>query len=225
MKIVIVNGKNEADFLVKMLKNEHHKLIVVNDSKEYGNYLSLNNEIAVYIGDGTKKYVLEEAGVNEADVLISLSENDADNLVVCQTAKKIFNVKKTVCIVTNPKNVEIFKRLGINSVISSTYLVAQTILRESTIENLINTLSLEENKIIIIEIEVEKDYKIAYKMIKDIKLPRSVIISCIIRATDAIIPDGSTVIEPNDKLVIISIEKSQDSLLKIIQEKNKHGKG
>ena len=224
MKIVIASGKNEADFLIKLFRDGRHKLIVINESREYSNYLSLNNDISVFFGDSTKRYILEEADVKQADVLIALSDRDSDNLVICQTAKKVFNVKKTVCIVANPKNVDIFKRLGINSVISSTYLVAQTIMRESTIENLINFLSIENDEIIITEIEIEKEYNIVHKMLKDIPLPKGVNISCIIRTPHAIIPNGSTIIEPNDRLVIVSIEKNQEPLLRIIQEKKKNAK-
>lgn len=224
MKIVIVNGKNEAGFLIKSLKDGHHKLIVINESKEYSNYLSATNDIPVFRGDASKKYVLGDADAEGADVLIALSEKDAENLIICQIAKKVYHIKKTVCIVSNPKNVEIFKRLGINSVISSTYLVAQTILRESTIENLINSLSLEQDKIVITEVEIESDSKVVHSMLKDIPLPKGVNVSCIIRNPHVIVPNGSTMIEAYDRLVILSIEQSQEPLLKIIQEKVKHGK-
>jgi len=219
MKIVIVGGKNEADFLIKMFKQGNHKLIVINESREYCNYLSANNRIPVFCGDSAKQYVLEEAQVQNADVIIALCEKDTDNLVICQLASKVFNVKKTVCIVSNPKNVEVFKRLGVNSVISSTYLVAQTIKRESTIENLIKTLSIEDDMIVITEIQIEEGYEIVDKMLMDINPPSNVNISCIIRDSQMIIPNGQTIIKSKDRLVLVSTPNDQNEIIKFIQKR------
>lgn len=218
MKTVIIDGKHEADFLIKMFDKKQNKLIVINENKEYCHYLSSVNKIPIFCGDATKQYVLDEAGIENADVFIVLREKDIDNLIICQLATKLFGVKKTVCIVSNPKNVEIFKKLGVSSVISSTYLVAQTIKRESNIENLIKTLSIEDDKIIITEIEINDDYDIVDKMIKDINIPSNVIISCILRNLDVIIPNGKTFIKVKDKLIIVSAPKDQSSIIQFIQK-------
>lgn len=224
MKVIIAGGNLEIDFLIKMFNKKEYKLIIINNDKEFCENISVKNNIPVFYGDMTKKYVLEEAGVENAEVLIALSNKDAENLIVCQMAKMDFNVQKTVCITSNPKNVEIFKRLGVNSVVSATYLLAKTIKREATIEDLINVLSIEDDKIVITEIEIKESYKIVNCSIKDIKLPASVNISCIIRGGQAIIPNGFTTILPEDRLIIISVEKNQELLLKIIQEQSKNEK-
>ena len=59
--------------------------------------------------------------------MIALSGKDADNLEVCQLAKQMFSVRKTICMVKNPGNVEIFKELGIDQVISPVHILAQYI--------------------------------------------------------------------------------------------------
>ena len=67
-------------------------------------------------------------------------------------AKKQFHVKKSVATVSNPKNVSIFKKLGVNTAISATHMIAKIIEQASTIENLINSLSLESEHIVLNEI-------------------------------------------------------------------------
>jgi len=219
MKIVIAGGKHEADFIVSKLKKEHHQLIVINQDRDFATYISANNDIDVFPGDPTKAYTLSDAEAQNSDVLLALSDNDTDNYITCITAKRLFNIKKTVAKVKNPKNVELFKRLGIDSVISSTYLLAQTILNESSVENIIKTLSIEDEKIVMLEIGVEEEYAIVNKRLMDIRFPSNINISCIFRDPHVIIPKGDTLIKENDKLIIISTPNDQEEIVEFIQKR------
>lgn len=219
MKIVITGGKHEADFIVSKLKKEQHHLIIINQDRDFGQYISANNDVDVFPGDPTKAYTLSDAEAQNADVLLALSDNDTDNYITCITAKKLFNIKRTVAKVKNPKNVELFKRLGIDSVISSTYLLAQTILNESSVENIIKTLSIEDEKIVMLEIGVEEGYAIVNKRLMDIQFPSNINISCIFRDPHVIIPKGDTLIKADDKLIIISTPNDQDEIVEFIQKR------
>jgi trk system potassium uptake protein TrkA len=219
MKIVIAGGKHEADFVIKALKEEHHHLIVINQDRVFAEYISTSNDLPVFPGDPTKAYCLSDAEAYGSDVLLALGDSDTDNYITCITAKRLFNIKKTVAKVRNPKNVEIFKKLGVDSVISSTYLLAQTILNESSVEKILKTLSIEDEKIVMIELGVEADYSLVNKRIMDIKFPRNINISCIFRDPHVIIPNGSTVIKPEDKLIIISTPTEQEEIIEFIRKK------
>ena len=86
-----------------------------------------DSSIAVTNGDGTDTECLKEAGINDADVLIAVTGHDQNNLVACQIAKDFFGVKRTVARVKNPKNIVAFRKMGVDSVISSTEEIANTI--------------------------------------------------------------------------------------------------
>lgn len=94
MKIVIVSGHNEADFLIDSLLQKNHKLVVINEDKEYSQYLSFKYDIPAVLGDPCKQYILENADINNFDILISLMKEDQDNFAIYQTAKKLYKVKK-----------------------------------------------------------------------------------------------------------------------------------
>ena len=177
-------------------------------------------DISVVCGDPCKQYLLEEAEIDDFDILISLMEKDQDNFAICQTAKKIYNIKKVVCIVTDPKNVDIFKKLGLDTVISATYSISKLIEQASTIESLMNTLSLENEKIIMSEILIDKNYLSVGKKLSEIVFPENAIISCILRNNSMIVPNGSTVIEFGDKLFIISTPENQKEALNSITKDN-----
>lgn len=220
MRIVIVGGYNKADFLIDSLLKKNHKLVVVNEDKDYSEYLSMKYDISVVCGDPCKQYLLEEAEIDDFDILISLMEKDQDNFAICQTAKKIYNIKKVVCIVTAPKNVDIFKKLGLDTVISATYSISKLIEQASTIESLMNTLALENEKIIMSEILIDKNYLSVGKKLAEIVFPENAIISCILRNNSMIVPNGNTVIEFGDKLFIISTPENQKEALNSITKDN-----
>jgi trk system potassium uptake protein len=225
MRIVLAGGSNEADFLIRMFKKKSHHLIVINDNVQYCEYLASTHEVDVFFGDPSKEYVLLDSGIQNADVLIALTSFDADNLVICQFAKRVFGVKKCVSIVANPKNVELFKKLGINHAISSTYLVAQNIERVSIIDNLVQSLSLDNDRIVITEIELNERSHLISKQLKDVSLPINFNISCIFRGPEVIIPNGNTTFTKHDRLVLVSLPQDQDVMIDYIQSKEeKYGK-
>ena len=77
--------------------------------------------VAQYAKFVFKRQSCADAGVMNSDILISLCDEDTDNYVICQLGKQMFGVKKCICIVKNPKNVDTFKRLGIENLLISAF--------------------------------------------------------------------------------------------------------
>lgn len=217
MRIVVAGGRTQADFLIGSLVKKKHKLIVINEDREYCDFLTTTHKIPVFYGDPSKYFVLDEAGIKDFDVIVALTHKDADNLAICQYAKRYFGVEKTICTVGNPKNAELFRELGVNTVISSTHMVAQYIAQATNIENLIKTMSIEDDRVIITEVLVEDTYTCVNRTLSDIDLPENSIIGCVIRkSADMIIPTGNTEIHAGDKLLILSSPEKQKKVMAAI---------
>jgi trk system potassium uptake protein TrkA len=223
MKIVIANGSQQAAFIIDMFKSRENQLIVINSSRQIANLLIKKEHISVYVGNPWRNFVMEEAGVHDADVFIALCDKDTDNYACCILAKRIFNVKKCIAVVSNPSNVELYKRLGIDSVISSTYLLAQNIKSESSMESLIKTLSLENDKIIMIEASILSKYRIANKKIMDINFPKYASIAAIYRNYTMLIPNGQVELKAKDNLLIVCAPEDQKKIFDFIQEEAPKG--
>ena len=213
MKIVIAGGKAKADYLIHLLNGKGHQLIVINDDLEFCTYLSQAHQIPVVHGDPCKLYVLDEANIEDGDVIIALKAADADNLAICQTAKRLYRVKKTVAVVGNPKSVDIFKKLGINTAISATYMVAGFIEQMSVVENLVNCLPLDQGNLVINELMIGKNSPVAGKKLYEIELGDGVIICCIVRSSQIIVPKGQTAIQVNDKILVLSTPETQNEAI------------
>lgn len=214
MNMVVAGGRTKADFLIANLLEKHHRVVVINDDDEFCKYLAYTHSLPVVCGDPCKKSVMDDAQIGDFDVLIALKPDDADNFEICQMAKKRYHIKKTVCVVSNPKNVEIFKELGINTVISATYEVAYMIAEATTLDSFRKTLELKEDQIILTELEVNESYPICSRQIKELDIPENVIISCIIRENHMIVPNGSTRLQEKDKLLVISSKLRQQEMIR-----------
>ena len=221
MRIVIANGNNSADYIIKNFKGRSHQLTIINDDKDVANKLARSSKLPVVLGDFTKVATLKEANIDNADLFIALGHKDSDNFVGCLHARRQFGVKKCICIVQNPKNVEIFKQLGLDSVICSTETLVSSVLAESSLESLVKSMSFEKDKIVMSEIVVKATYLIAHKHIMDIDFPREGSIACVYRRPRVIIPNGSTLILPKDKLFILSTPADQKMLIEFVQKDKK----
>ena len=219
MNILIVGGGGKINYLVKSFLSKGHDVTVIENNYELCRKLSKKYKANFIFGDGTKPYVLEDAGISHMSLIIALTPLDQNNLVICQLAKVVYKVNKTVASVNDPENIELFKRLGLDIVISTTDIISSLIEQRAFIEDMDNLFPIEEGKVALMELEIQKDSPVLDKKIKDIGLPDQSIIGCIIRNTEAIIPNGEDKILSDDKLIVLSLPKVQSKVLKIITGK------
>jgi trk system potassium uptake protein TrkA len=213
MRIVIVGGGKKVDFLAGSLISKGHDLTIINDSLHDCKIFARAHTAKVVCGDGSNPFVLADAGIDGIELMIALTPKDEDNLVICQLAKKMFSIKRAFSIVSDPENVEVFKRLGINTVVSSTYMLSGIIEQMAAVEELSSYFPLENGKVQLMEVIVKKEYGISGKQIVEIGFPEGAIVGCIIRGETVIIPKGRTEIRTDDKLIILSNEHSRAKVM------------
>mgnify|MGYP003295718874 FL=1 len=216
MKIVIAGGNTAAEYIIRNFKSRSNTLTIINTDVDDAHDISRENKVPVFHGDPSRRFVLQDANVEGADIFIAVGNKDADNYVACLLAKKSFAVKKCICIVQDPNNVEVFKTLGIDSVISSTQLLLSSIASETSLEKLIKTMSFEDDKIVLTEVVIKSTYLISHKHIADISFPKEGSIACIYRNPRVIIPNGQTLILPKDKLLFVSSPNDQQAIIDYI---------
>ncbi len=221
MKIVIAGGGSQAEFIVSMFKDKKNQLIVINPSKTEADLLVKRYRIPVYVGKPWRRKSLEETDAYNADAFISLCEKDTDNFAACLNAKRVFDAKKCICVVNNPKNVDLYKQMGIDAVISASYLLGQSVQSETSLASMLKTLSLENDKITMIEAVVLSKYRIANLPLKECRFPSYVSVACIYRTPDVIIPKGDTVILPKDNLLLVCAPSDQKKVMNFVRQENR----
>lgn len=219
MKVVIADGYHEADYIINLFNDHKNDLVVINEDESICHYLSNNNDIPVMQGRCTRESDLKEAGAQDCDIFIALSEDDYKNYVACKTAKKLLNAKRCVATVINPKNVRIFKDIGIDMVVCSTYLLGEQIRNLTSIENMVNSLTLDDEKISILEIRITEGLDVEGKTLADINISDLGTVSSITRNGKTIIPNGQSMIIEGDKVLIVTTMENKDKIIEIFKRK------
>lgn len=124
MKIAVTGGRIYGEFLIGILTERKHKVTVIEPDEAICEQLSAAYDINVVRGDPCREFIMKEAEIRGYDVIMALGETDADNFEICQMGKKSLDIKKTVCLVNNPGNVDVFKELGIDYVVNVPVILA-----------------------------------------------------------------------------------------------------
>lgn len=216
MYIVVVGGGKVGYYLTKSLINEGHEVLVIERDQRKCDAMAEELGSIVLRGDGAEAAVLAEAGANRADVVVAVTGDDEDNLVICQMAKKRFNVGRTIARINNPKNERIFGLLGIDATVSSTNLIMSQIELEIPHHSLVHLLKLKHSNVEIVETVISADSSIVGRSLKDLALPPDCIISMIVRDGNLVIPTGTTEFQPGDEVVALAKVENEQALRRLL---------
>jgi trk system potassium uptake protein TrkA len=178
---------------VTLLESDHRRYRVVEEELEH----------AAQYGDATELWVLERAGIQRADLVIAVTGDDEDNIIICQVAKEKYAVGRIVARVNNPRNLQHFKMLGVQPAVSATDLILRLIEHEVPAYGLIQLLALEEERLEIIELEVGAGSPAAGQCVKDVVLPEGALIISVLRGGRGFVPKSDSVIEAGDQVLLI----------------------
>jgi trk system potassium uptake protein TrkA len=212
MYIIIGGGGDVGYYLTKSLLSQGHEVLLL--EKGATRYLSLAEELgqSVVRGDACEARTMEEVGVNRADVVISVTGEDDDNLVICQMAKERFKVARTIARINNPKNELLFQKLGIDITVSPTRSILSLIEAELPGSTFVTLMTLKRAGLGIIEVRVPEDSPIVGRTLSAIKLPRSGNIALIIRDNEHIVPIADTKILAHDEVYALVNREGEDAL-------------
>lgn len=219
MNVLVVGGGKVGYYLALTLLEHGHQPTIIEKNRNCCKKLANELDIPIIYGDGTTIEALKSAKIEKMDSLISVSGRDEDNLIACQLAKKLFNVKKTVARVNNPKNAPAMRKLGIDNAVSATDNIARLIEREVDISAIKQIVSLNMGETSISEITIPNNYKLDGITLSKLPLPQDSIIISIYRKGDTIIPRGNAQINSEDKILIMSKTTSLHKIQEILKIK------
>jgi trk system potassium uptake protein TrkA len=209
--IVVGAGKVGLNLARELLEKEHEVTLIEADRRRYE---SVEEELehAVQYGDATELWVLERAGIQRADLVIAVTGDDEDNILLCQVAKEKYLCERIIARVNNPRNLQHFKLLGIQPVVSATDLILRLIEHEVPRYGLVHLLALEEERLEIIELEVSAEAPVAGKRVADVGLPDGTLIISVLREGGGFVPKADTVIEAGDEVLLVLDPGLEDAI-------------
>lgn len=203
MYAVVAGGGKVGWNLARELIAKGHEVTLLESNRDH--YLTIEQELehAVQYGDATELWVLERAGIQRADLVIAVTGDDEDNVLICQVAKEKYLCDRVIARVNNPRNREWFALLGIQPVVSATDLILRLIEHEVPSYGLVHLLDLRDEQLEIIEIEVDPGAPAAEKTVSEIALPDGALIISVLRDGGGFVPKGDTLIHAGDEVLVV----------------------
>jgi trk system potassium uptake protein TrkA len=203
MYVLIVGAGKVGWNLARELLGKGTEVIVIESDPQ--RYATVEEELehSVQYGDGSELWVLERAGIERADLVIAVTGDDEDNLLICQVAREKYGVERIVARCNNPRNLQHFELLGIKPAISATDLILRLIEHEVPQYGLVHLLDLPQENLEIIELEVAQGSEAAGKLVRDLGLPDGSLVISILRDESGFVPAGDSVIQAGDEVLLV----------------------
>ena len=213
MKVLIVGTGKPLYFLCRSFTAKGYEVVIVNRDRQECTQLARQLSAMVVCGDGSDTVILKQAGAMDADVVLAITPNDQDNLVICQLAAVEFGVPRAIALANDPDNTEIFEKLGV-SAFSTTQIVGSLIEQRAQLEQIMNLLPVGEGRVNVTEIVLDAACPVAGKLMKDIALPDNALVAVVIRNGRAIVPRGANDLQAGDRVVLITLPENHGVVLK-----------
>jgi trk system potassium uptake protein TrkA len=200
--IIAGAGKVGWNLARELIEKGHEVTLLENDRRRY---LVVEQELehAVQYGDASELWVLERAGIQRGDLVIAVTGDDEDNILICQMARDKYDVERIVARVNNPRNLDHFKELGIEPAVSATDLILRLIEHEVPQYGLVHLLDLAGDRLEIIELIVHEESPVAGNRVGDVEMPDGSLIISVLREGGGFVPQGDTVIEAGDEVLVV----------------------
>jgi len=211
-KVMILGGGNIAYYLAQKLRSSNTRVSIIEQDRDRCRYLSERLPEALIIrGDGTDINLLEEEGLETMDAFIGATGFDEQNLLMTVVAIQA-GVHKTIAKISRPNYIKIIDNLGIDVALNPTNIATSSILKFIRGGKVVSVSLLLGGQAEVIEVIAIKGFRIVGKPIAQLGLPKGIIIGAIVHEGKVIIPNGNTVIEPDDRLIIFCLSSNVPDL-------------
>ncbi len=215
MKAIIVGGGKVGYFLMKTVIRDHNEVVLIEKDPLRAQAVSEELNVSVLCGDGSDMSVMDEAGIQESDLIAAVTGSDEENLVVCRIAKAKFPAITTIARINNPKNMTMFKALGVDRTVCSTKVIADLIENEMAADHIKIVQTFERGNMMLAEVLIDMKTPWVNKEVRQLSLPKDVILISVLRQPDVIYPKGETRIESGDHVMIAASPEALAQLKKV----------
>ncbi|MFD1564394.1 potassium channel family protein [Haloarchaeobius amylolyticus] len=208
MYIIVVGAGDIGIPLIDIATQSGNEVVVIEKDSERADRAAGEYDCLILNDDATAHEALIDAGIGKADALISTTDRDATNIMVCLLAQE-HEVPSIVSVVHDPEHMNVFRQIGVNTMENPQELIAEYLYRSVARPAIVDYMRIGEEAEVF-EIRVTENAPIVGKTIleaanKEI-IPDDVLIVAIEREGQdpPITPKGSTTIQTGDLLTVYS---------------------
>ncbi len=222
--VMIVGGGRISYYLAKMLEDVGMEVRIV--EKDYGRAKHLSEELPetmIIHGDGTNHELLFEEEIDSTDAFVALTGNDEENIIVSMFASNN-DVGKIITKVNNLDLARLLDENLLDTVVSPRYLTANQIIQyvralQNSMGSNVQTLHrIINDQVEVLEFTVKVNHHFLGVTLRELELKNNLLISCIVRGKEIIIPGGEDTIELNDNVIVVTTIPYLRDLKDIVKE-------
>lgn len=216
-RVMIIGAGRAGRYLASMLDRQKVQVKIIDKDRERCRLAAehFNGSGLAICGDGTDIDLLSEEGVGDADVVVCLTEDDKLNLMLALLAKHMSgNKARTVVRVSRSEYVELMEKVGVDIVLSARLLSAAEVLAFARRGGVVSVSLLEGAKAEAVEVIVQMGAPVAGKKLMEAKLPKECLVCAYVRGEEANIPNGHTVLQPGDRVILFIQTKFAPEVMK-----------
>ena len=213
MYAIVAGGGKVGASVARSLLTMGHEVALIEQRTYRFEQLQDEFEHQVLLGDATELHVLERAGIaRPPDLVLAVTGDDEDNLIICQLASEGYRVPKVVARVNDPRNQEHFDLLGINQTVCAVSNVLGLVEHEVPEHGIVHLLQLRKENLEIVELQIDRDSPVAGKRVGGLRIPDGTRVISIMRQGRSELAEDSTVLRPGDQLLAVLEPGKEDEL-------------
>jgi trk system potassium uptake protein TrkA len=220
MRVVLVGGGNVGTYIARELHaGGHDVLIVEEDPNRVAEALALGEPagVAWLQADACEVSEFVKAEPNKADVVVAVTGDDEDNLVISLLAKQEFGVPRVVARVNNPSNEWLFNETwGTDVSVSTPHLLTALVEEALSVGSLVRLLAFEGGRVRLSEVTLADGSPAEGREVQDLGLPRDSTVVAILRQDRVVVPRGDTVLHSGDEVLVLVSNESEDDVRQIL---------
>lgn len=209
-QVTILGGGRTGYYLAQMLEKckpaMNIKIIEKNLVRAQQISEKLNSSLVIH-GDGSDYHLLEEENIAASDMFVAVTDDDKINLL-CSLIARNLGVRKTVCQMKRTDVMPLAEQLEIDTILNPRLLTAGAIIKYLRVGDIISVTLMGDERAEMLELLAQPGSSAVNKEIGKLKFPKGSLIGAIVREEQVVIPDGSSVIRPYDRLMVFSLPAS-----------------
>ena len=215
MKVAIAGAGNVGTYIAADLRDAGHDVMIIEQDPDLVARLQGEVPVTWVVGDACEVTTLDEAGIDRVDVMVAVTGDDEDNLVISLLAKQEFAVPRVVARVNHPQNQWLFNETwGVDVSVSTPHLLTALVEEAVSVGSLVRLLQFQDARLV--EVTLADDSPAVGAAISGLGVPRDATIVAVIRERHVIVPRGETEMLPGDEVLVLVTPDAEEKVKSLL---------